>query len=122
MTILDANTDPDLLTRLRQMLGSAARADIASAPLLILIFMRISPWYQFSLSRHRRRGGNLTRPLTFVGGTPEQDSLPLSKPADLRRVKLVIMPYYHEFNSPLKMPITRLLAHLTGDVGLRGFG
>ena len=29
MTILHANTDPDLLTRLRQMLGSAARADIA---------------------------------------------------------------------------------------------
>ena len=49
MTILDANTDPDLLTRLRQMLGSAARADIASAPLLVLIFMRISPWYQFRL-------------------------------------------------------------------------
>ena len=29
MTILHANTDPDLLTRLRQMLDSAARADIA---------------------------------------------------------------------------------------------
>ena len=29
MTILHASTDPDLLTRLRQMLGSAARADIA---------------------------------------------------------------------------------------------
>ena len=29
MTILHATTDPDLLTRLRQMLGSAARADIA---------------------------------------------------------------------------------------------
>ncbi len=29
MTILHANTDPDLLTRLRQMLASAARADIA---------------------------------------------------------------------------------------------
>ena len=29
MTILHANTDPDLLTRLRQMLSSAARADIA---------------------------------------------------------------------------------------------
>ena len=36
--------------------------------------------------------------------------------------KPVIIPSYHEFNSPLKMPITRLLAHLTGDVGLRGFG
>ena len=29
MTILHANTDPDLLTRLRQMMGSAVRADIA---------------------------------------------------------------------------------------------
>ena len=29
MTILHATTDPDLLTRLKQMLGSAARADIA---------------------------------------------------------------------------------------------
>ena len=29
MTILNASTDPDLLTRLRQMLGSAVRADIA---------------------------------------------------------------------------------------------
>ncbi len=29
MTILNAHTEPDLLTRLRQMLGSAARADIA---------------------------------------------------------------------------------------------
>ncbi|MCY4414719.1 MAG: hypothetical protein OXE87_00175 [Chloroflexi bacterium] len=29
MTILHASTDPDLLTRLQQMLGSAARADIA---------------------------------------------------------------------------------------------
>ena len=29
MTILHAHTDPDLLTRLKQMLGSAARADIA---------------------------------------------------------------------------------------------
>ena len=29
MTILNAHTDPDLLTRLRQMLSSAARADIA---------------------------------------------------------------------------------------------
>jgi hypothetical protein len=29
MTILHANTDPDLLTRLQHTLGSAARADIA---------------------------------------------------------------------------------------------
>ena len=29
MAILHAKTEPDLLTRLRQMLGSAARADIA---------------------------------------------------------------------------------------------
>ena len=29
MTILHAHTDPDLLARLRQMLGSVARADIA---------------------------------------------------------------------------------------------
>ena len=29
MTILHANTDPDLLTRLRQTLSSAARADVA---------------------------------------------------------------------------------------------
>ena len=29
MTVYHAKTDPDLLTRLRQMLGSAARADIA---------------------------------------------------------------------------------------------
>ena len=29
MNVLHANTDPDLLTRLKQMLGSSARADIA---------------------------------------------------------------------------------------------
>ena len=29
MNILHATTDPDLLTRLREMLGSSARADIA---------------------------------------------------------------------------------------------
>ena len=29
MTVYHAMTDPDLLTRLRQMLGSSARADIA---------------------------------------------------------------------------------------------
>ena len=29
MTVYHAKTDPDLLTRLRQMLGSSARADIA---------------------------------------------------------------------------------------------
>ena len=39
-----------------------------------------------------------------------------------RPVKFVIIPYYHDFNSALKMPITRLLARLAGDVGLRGFG
>ena len=36
-------------------------------------------------------------------------------------VKLVIR-LYHEFYSPLKMPMTWLSSHLTGDVGLRGFG
>ena len=36
--------------------------------------------------------------------------------------KVVIKPYFHEFNSSLQMPKNRLLAHLAGDVGLRGFG
>ena len=42
--------------------------------------------------------------------------------ATSKRNQLVIMLCFHEFSSPLKMPITWLLAHLTGDVGLRGFG
>ncbi len=32
--------------------------------------------------------------------------------------KLVIIQYYHGFNSPLKMTMTWLLAHLAGDEGL----
>ena len=41
MTILHASTDPDLLTRLRQMLSSAARADIAVGYFFISGFSQV---------------------------------------------------------------------------------
>ena len=42
MTILHATTDPDLLTRLKEMLGSAARADIAVGYFFISGFSEVS--------------------------------------------------------------------------------
>ena len=42
MTILHATTDPDLLTRLKEMLGSAARADIAVGYFFISGFSAVS--------------------------------------------------------------------------------
>ena len=42
MTILHATTDPDLLTRLKEMLGSAARADIAVGYFFISGFAAVS--------------------------------------------------------------------------------
>ena len=42
MTILHAGTDPDLLTRLREMLGSAARADIAVGYFFVSGFAQVA--------------------------------------------------------------------------------
>ena len=42
MNILHATTDPDLLTRLREMLGSAARADIAVGYLFVSGFAQVA--------------------------------------------------------------------------------
>ena len=58
MTILHATTDPDLLTRLKEMLGSAARADIAVGYFFISGFSAVS-----------EELGNLKKTRILVGRT-----------------------------------------------------
>ena len=61
MTILHATTDPDLLTRLKEMLGSAARADIAVGYFFISGFSAVSEELM-RLKRTRILVGRTDRP------------------------------------------------------------
>ena len=61
MTILHATTDPDLLTRLKEMLGSAARADIAVGYFFISGFAAVSEELM-RLKRTRILVGRTDRP------------------------------------------------------------
>ena len=81
MTILHATTDPDLLTRLKEMLGSAARADIAVGYFFVSGFSEVSEELM-RLKKTRILVGQTDRPTLEAVAARLSQSRPIQAPLD----------------------------------------